>query len=95
MERLLRFGSVLTLKFITEFFDRHLEFLSQRAAHPGDFGLDLSAQLLDLVEQLGDRLRQILDSQRSLAGLRRWGFLRPGRRGKRHDYGGWDQERFH
>ena len=34
MEGLLRFRSVLTLEFITEFLDGHLEFLSERAAHP-------------------------------------------------------------
>jgi len=95
MGRILRFRSILTLEFIAEFFDSHLELLSERAAHPGDFGLNLSAQLLDFIEQLGDRLRQILDPQRSFAGLRRWVFLRPGRRGKRHDYCGCDHEQFH
>jgi len=70
MEGLLRFRSVLTLEFITQFFHSHLEFLSERTAHPGDFRLNLSAQLLNFVEQLGDRLGQILDPQRSLAGLR-------------------------
>ena len=63
MEELLRFRSILTLKFIAEFFDSHLELLSEGAAHPGDFWLNLSAQLLDFVEQLGDRFGQIWDPQ--------------------------------
>jgi len=34
LEGLLGFRSVLTLELIAKFFDSHLEFLSERAAHP-------------------------------------------------------------
>ena len=60
MKGLLRFRSFLALEFLTEFFYRDFQFLAKRAAQPRDFRLDFLAQLLNLLEKLRDRFRQIL-----------------------------------